>query len=302
MMSRFQGDDGERRIIEALMANRLVEHDENLARRIFEKGQLAEFLTTTTIIEQGGSDDDLFLILSGEVDVFVNGRYVATRGPREPIGEMALLEPSTPRSAKVVVRSTIIAIQLPEPVFHEIAFEFPRIWRPIAQIVAERLRQRTLMYRPPNPMPFLFIGCSTEGLGIAEQIKLGLKHAPVSTVIWHQGVFGPSGIPVDDLIKTVQTTDFAAFVFGPDDKVISRKHQSDAPRDNVLFELGMFMGVLGRDRTFIIRDQDNDIKVPSDITGMTPLTYKVHDSTQLASAVGDVCTELKTTILRIGVK
>lgn len=64
----------------------------------------------------------------------------------------------------------------------------------------------------------------------------------------------------------------------------------------------MFMGALGRERTFIVKDQDMDIKIPSDLLGITPITYRIHSSDRLAAAVGTVCTELRTIIQQIGVK
>jgi predicted nucleotide-binding protein len=302
MICHFQGPDGRRRLVEALKGNRLVEHDGDLAQRLAEKGELLEIASGQVLIEQGAYDCDIFFLIAGLVDVLVNGQYVATRGAGESIGEMALTGPASPRSATVVAKTAIVVVKLTEPVFSEIQAECPQIWKPIAQVTAERLRQRSQFHRPPNPQPVLFIGCSVESLTIANQIQSGLKHDRISTVVWHQGVFGPSGVTVDVLLRMAAESDFAAFVFGPDDKVVSRKSVADAPRDNVVFELGMFMGVLGRERTFIVKDNDIDIEIPSDLLGITPITYKVHDPKRLAAAVGPLCTELREAIQAIGVR
>ena len=302
MISHFQGRDGQRRLIEALRDNRLIGHDGDLARRVAEKGELLEIPVGEVIIEQGKYECFIFFIIAGLADVLVNGRRVATRGATESIGEMALIGPASPRSATVVAKTAVVVVKVTEPVFYELQEEFPRIWKPIAQVVSERLRQRSQFHRHPNPQPVLFIGCSVESLAIANQIQMGMKHDRISTIVWHQGVFGPSGVTADVLLKMADESDFAAFVFGPDDNVVSRGSKTDAPRDNVVFELGMFMGVLGRERTFIVKDNDINIKIPSDLLGITPITYKIHDPKRLAASLGTVCTELRTGIEHIGIR
>lgn len=302
MLERFQGDDGRRRLIEAVKGNRLVEHEDTLATKLADRGELVHFLAGDTIIMQGATDNDVYLILAGEADIFVNLRYVATRGPRETIGEMSLLEPTALRSATVTARSEVVACRVSEARLHELAEEHPRVWKVIAQVVAERLRQRGTFLNTPNQRPVLFIGCSAEALPIAEEIALGLKHANIDAVPWTKGVFGPSGISLDDLLRAVDEADFAAFVFSADDKVISRGDERDAPRDNTVFELGLFMGKLARNRTFIVKEASADVKIPSDLLGMTPVTYILRDGAKIEAVMGTVCTELKKSIQSIGVR
>lgn len=67
--------------------------------------------------------------------------------------------------------------------------------------------------------------------------------------------------------------DFAALVFTADDLTVSRGKAANSPRDNVVFELGLLMGSLGRDRVFIVKPKKVDIKVPSDLLGVTCLEY-----------------------------
>ena len=76
-------------------------------------------------------------------------------------------------------------------------------------------------------------------------------------------MFAPSAFPIESLEQVLRTVDFAALVLSPDDTVVSRGTTTDAPRDNIIFELGLFMGVLGHFRTFSNlpprhRDQDTD--------------------------------------------
>src|SRR3712207_5648956 len=97
--------------------------------------------------------------------------------------------------------------------------------------------------------PRIFIGSSVEGLKIAEHLQLGLQY-DAECALWSQGVFGLSGGTLDSLLRAAREYEFAILVLTPDDMVHKQSSARNSPRDNVLFELGLFMGALGRDRTY----------------------------------------------------
>jgi predicted nucleotide-binding protein len=76
-------------------------------------------------------------------------------------------------------------------------------------------------------------------------------------------MFPPGKSNLESLVETAATLDFAALVLTPDDLIESKGKTMNSPRDNVLFELGLFMGRLGRDRTFVVYNRDVPIKLPS---------------------------------------
>ena len=83
----------------------------------------------------------------------------------------------------------------------------------------------------------------------------------------------------------------------PDDKVISRGPEQVAARDNVHFELGLFMGRFGEHRTFIVHPRGQDLRIPSDLVGLTAATYDpARSDKNIQAAVGPVCTKLKRAI------
>ena len=88
-------------------------------------------------------------------------------------------------------------------------------------------------------------------------------------------------------------------MFGPDDQVLSRGMTSNAPRDNVLFELGLFMGAIERARTFLIIPRDVDVKIPTDILGLNPLRFVSHTGS-LANNLTPVCVQIAALIQRMG--
>jgi len=146
-----------------------------------------------------------------------------------------------------------------------------------------------------NRRSSVFIGTSSGGLGIAEAIQLNLDQA-CEVVIWSQGVFGLSEGTLETLVDKADKFDFAVLVLTPDDMVQSRGKSEQSPRDNVLLELGLFLGVLGRKRTFVVFNRNAGIKLPTDLAGVTLAGYQQHDSGNLQSSVGAACTMIKTVI------
>ena len=147
--------------------------------------------------------------------------------------------------------------------------------------------------------PSVFVGSSAEGLPIAEAVQLNLDRA-CEVVIWSQGVFGLSGGTLETLVEKAADFDFAVLVVTPDDMTQSRSKSQQSPRDNVLLELGLFIGVLGRKRSFVVYDRSADIKLPSDLAGVTHAGYQPHNSGNMQASVGAACTQIKAAITELG--
>ncbi|KQW72337.1 hypothetical protein ASD03_31730 [Ensifer sp. Root127] len=78
---------------------------------------------------------------------------------------------------------------------------------------------------------------------------------------------------LDNLIRITKQVDFAVFLLTPDDAIDHRNTMAFAPRDNVILELGMFMGALGKKRTFFVAPSDYETRIPSNFRGITPIIY-----------------------------
>lgn len=152
----------------------------------------------------------------------------------------------------------------------------------------------------PRKRPSVFIGSSSEGLRIAKAVQVLLDES-CEVTIWSQGVFGLSEGTLEALVSAADQFDFAVLVLTPDDLVESRGCTGTAPRDNVLFELGLFMGSLGRQRTFVVYDRTVAIRLPSDLAGVTSATFEPHSSGRLESALGAATTRIEEWIARLGV-
>lgn|GEM_PF-1948858 len=144
--------------------------------------------------------------------------------------------------------------------------------------------------------PALFIGSSVEGLDVANTVQELLDFQCEATV-WAQGVFTPSRTALADLYVRTRRTDLALFVFTPDDVTTMRGVVSAVPRDNVIFELGLFLGALEPDRCFILQPRGVDLHLPSDLLGLTPLTFATdRRDGNLLAALGPPCNQLRRAI------
>ncbi len=119
----------------------------------------------------------------------------------------------------------------------------------------------------------VFIGSSGEANSIAHAIKKEL--APdLEAIVWNEDIFELGEDTLTSLLKFVSVFDFAILVMSDDDLIQSRGWlRKAAPRDNVVFELGLFMGAMGKRRSFpvIAPPKKGRLKTPSDLLGNTEI-------------------------------
>ncbi len=143
--------------------------------------------------------------------------------------------------------------------------------------------------------PRVFIGSSREGLPIANKLQ-ELLSSDASVVVWNQNtVFGLGQSTLESLERAVLEYEFAVFVFSPDDILHTRGAAVPVARDNVIFELGLFVGKLGRSRAVVVNPGRNAIALPSDLAGITTATYDPNEADESAR-LGPVCNRLRTAL------
>lgn len=114
--------------------------------------------------------------------------------------------------------------------------------------------------------PRVFIGSAGETIGIVKALEAELRDV-ARIRRWDVDVFSPGEFTLEELTKAVTEVDFAIFVLGRDDTTESRGKTTASPRDNVIFEAGLFTAILGRERTFYVIDKAGT-KIPSDWRGL----------------------------------
>jgi ABC-type cobalt transport system substrate-binding protein len=120
--------------------------------------------------------------------------------------------------------------------------------------------------------PKVFVGSSVEGLGVAEVVA-GYLEADFEPRPWNRGLFRPGSYPLEALDDAVRACQFALIVGTADDVLTKRGRTTDAIRDNLVFELGLFLGVLGRRRAILLVPTDAELALPSDLAGLGMATY-----------------------------
>jgi hypothetical protein len=131
--------------------------------------------------------------------------------------------------------------------------------------------------------PRIFLGSSGKQAELLDGITRGLED--VADVEPWTTTFNPGRSTLDRLVELSQEVDFAAFVFARDDWTTTDASEDGqaSPRDNVVFEAGLFGGALGIRRTFILHA--NDSKLPSDLLGLTCVRYDPAASAEEVSAI-----------------
>src|SRR5262245_20856150 len=141
--------------------------------------------------------------------------------------------------------------------------------------------------------PRIFLGSSGKQAKLLQAITHGLED--VAHVEPWMTSFNPGTTTLDRLFELTREVDFAAFVFAQDDWTTTTPPAEPAPtpgeaspRDNVVFEAGLFGGVLGMRRTFILHA--SGAKLPTDLLGLTCVRY---DGSTAASVMKVVCQKIR---------
>ena len=300
LIDRFEGDDGRERLVEAMVQQQIVNGERALAEQMADRSELVEVAEGEAIISQGGDDDDLYLILAGSFRIIVNGRDVATRGRGDHVGEMVVLEPSQRRSADVVAAEPALVAKLTYADVVALASDHSEIYRVIARTLSRRLLERNKHVGQHREKVRVFIISSAEALEVARKIRGALAHDDFVVTLWTDDVFKVARYAIESLEAELDDSDFAVAVAHSDDMTLFRGKDWPTPRDNVVFELGMFMGRLGRKRAILMEPSEEKVKLPSDLAGVTTIPYEYKPGKDAAALMAPACDALRDHIKDFG--
>jgi hypothetical protein len=134
--------------------------------------------------------------------------------------------------------------------------------------------------------PKVFIGSSREALPVVRIVENALSET-CDVFAWDTNPVKPSQYLFEGLLEISESVDFAILILSPDDQLNYRENEYYAPRDNVIFESGIFMSKVGRERVFLLSAEGENLKYPTDIAPIQRVSYQDLDQS-LLSAVKSV--------------
>jgi hypothetical protein len=121
----------------------------------------------------------------------------------------------------------------------------------------------------------IFIGSSREGLLVAEEVKSAINSMLgdwIECEIWSDGkIFSSNQSTLECLVKASRKYDYGILVASKDDYLLKRLQFKKSMRDNVLFEMGLFLGSLGLQRAYLFTH--DKVSLPTDYNGITVIKY-----------------------------
>ncbi|HEV2859666.1 MAG TPA: nucleotide-binding protein [Pyrinomonadaceae bacterium] len=146
-------------------------------------------------------------------------------------------------------------------------------------------------------MTKIFIGSSEKNIGVARAVaKVLNRNGCGGAEVWDEVVAKLGKSFLETLVEIRGDYDFAVMIWASDDVTESKGTTVGSPRDNVVFECGLFMGALGRERVFVVHDKA--AKIPSDFAGITLAPYDGARAAggEVEGALLDACSDIAAQI------
>jgi CRP/FNR family transcriptional regulator, cyclic AMP receptor protein len=259
-------------LVSVLKEQKIVAGNERLAERIASVAEKLDVPRGTAIIHQGGEDNEVYLIVKGSFDIVVHGRTLARRVAGDHVGEMAAILPVQRRAASVIAHEDSSVLRLSDSQIAELGEEFPQIWRYFATELAHRVEQRNTVASARNERVRFFLMASAPAHPVAHELKRILSGEGLHVDVWEEGAFRGGSYSIENLERKLDESDIAVAIA-----------EHGGGHDSIVFELGFFMGRLGRNRTFLIEPGNEQIELPHELAGINTITYRDGNILQVGS-------------------
>ncbi|WP_250487000.1 TIR domain-containing protein [Caballeronia sp. GaOx3] len=170
----------------------------------------------------------------------------------------------------------------------------------MASELAQRLLERNDFVNAKRDKVRVFVISSAEALPVVRELQKQFAYDPFVTVPWNQGVFRVASYTLEDIEREIDQCDFAVAIAYGDDVTSSRGNDWPAPRDNVIFELGLSMGRIGRHRAILMEPRGEGVKLPSDMAGIMTIPFVFDPKQDTAAKFSPACNMLRDHIMKLG--
>lgn len=154
----------------------------------------------------------------------------------------------------------------------------------------------------------VFVGSTVEGLEYARALQWHFQYdESIRAEVWPE-VFDQPMLSTAEQLDLIKDFDFAVFVMTADDELVSRGNRFSVPRDNLIYELGIAVSAMGRERVFPLQPYGVDLRFPSDLHGTNPLHFRaVVDekgvtATDARAGIGPAASTIREIIGRLGIR
>ena len=148
--------------------------------------------------------------------------------------------------------------------------------------------------------PKVFIGFTGESIKIAETV-FSILNQETEPTLWGKDIFLPGQSPLKTLEEQLRLHSFAVFITSPKD-IIKKGDPPQPASDNILFNIGLFSGVLGAQRVFLLVPENEEKNLPSDCHGIIQIPYDqkrlLKEPPEYAAAVQAACAQIRLEILK----
>jgi hypothetical protein len=150
----------------------------------------------------------------------------------------------------------------------------------------------------------VFVASSSEQIETANAVAKALHGPSLDIHVWDKDVFEFSSAYIESLEHELDRADFAIVVMTGHDAARVRGRSVNLPRDNVIFELGLFVGRLGRERSFFVVEADSRTRIASDLSGVEPVTFHAgrRGRGRAARSLGAQMARVRRQMLAIGIR
>ncbi|SFO75808.1 Predicted nucleotide-binding protein containing TIR-like domain-containing protein [Chitinophaga sp. YR627] len=148
-------------------------------------------------------------------------------------------------------------------------------------------------------MKSIFICSSSEALDVVLPLEELLSEKKFSATIWRNGTFGLGQQYIESIIRASKEHDYAVIILSPDGGKNAGENETYCVKDNVIFEMGLFISAFNKERTFFLVENTPQLKLPGYIAGLNTATYVYKSERDLLKIeLKNACNAIEKAILQ----